>query len=61
VFKSFSGPALALALFGGRQMVASPARLAELFAAMSRTATIIGRGRSRGDHPHAEYQKHQHQ
>jgi hypothetical protein len=61
VLKSFSGPALALALFGGRQIVASSACLAELFAAMSRATPIIGRSLSRGDHPHAEYQKHQYQ
>jgi hypothetical protein len=42
MLKSFSGPAFALALFGGRQVVARPARLAELFAAMSRTTPIIG-------------------
>jgi hypothetical protein len=42
-------------------MAASPARLAELFVAMSRTTTIIGRGLSRSKHPHAEYQKHQYQ
>jgi hypothetical protein len=54
MLKSFSGSALALALFGGRQMMASPARFAELFAAMSRTTSIIGRSLNRGDHPHAE-------